>query len=87
MSGSPSLGGSMMTEQAKAAAGTALAATGNVVGARSAAGGVMKKGFLANIGKGAVKSTDTYQHYNRGRLLHPKQEAKESIKLFQNKDK
>ena len=54
MSGSPSLGGSMMTEQAKSAAGTALAATGNVVGARSAAGGVMKKGFLANIGKSAV---------------------------------
>ena len=72
MSGSPSLGGSMMTEQAKAAAGTALAATGNVVGARSAAGGVMKKGFLANIGKGAVRSTEAYQHYPRGRYQFQK---------------
>lgn len=54
MSGAPSLGGSMMTEQAQAAAGTALAATGNVMGARAAAGGFMKKGFLANIGKSAM---------------------------------
>ena len=54
MSGAPSLGGSMMTEQAQAAAGAALAATGNVMGARAAAGGFMKKGFLANIGKSAM---------------------------------
>ena len=54
MSGAPSLGGSMMTEQAQAAAGTALAATGNIAGARAAAGGFMKKGFLANIGKSAM---------------------------------
>mgnify|MGYP004425956249 CR=1 FL=1 len=30
------------------------AATGNVMGARAAAGGFMKKGFLANIGKSAM---------------------------------
>ena len=90
MSGSPSLGGSMMTEQTKAAAGTALAATGNVVGARSAAGGVMKKGFLANIGKGAVRSTEAYQHYYRGRKLQPEPEDDnhhKTVKLFQNKSK
>lgn len=90
MSGSPSLGGSMMTEQAKAAAGTALAATGNVVGARSAAGGVMKKGFLANIGKGAVRSTEAYQHYYRGRKLQPEPEddnQHKTVTLFQNKNK
>lgn len=95
MSGSPSLGGSMMTEQTKAAAGTALAATGNVVGARSAAGGVIKKGFLANIGKGAVKSTDAYQHYSRGRyrLLETSstqsaQKTEKEVTIFKaNKDK
>lgn len=30
------------------------AATGNIAGARAAAGGFMKKGFLANIGKSAM---------------------------------
>ena len=30
------------------------AAIGNVMGARAAAGGFMKKGFLANIGKSAM---------------------------------
>ena len=58
MSGSPSLGGSMMTDQLKSAgstaAGAALAATGNVAGARAAAGGFAKKGFLANIAKSAA---------------------------------
>ena len=58
MSGSPSLGGSMMTDQLKSAgstaAGAALATTGNVAGARAAAGGFAKKGFLANIAKSAA---------------------------------
>ena len=58
MSGSPSLGGSMMTDQLKstasAAGGAALAATGNVAGAKAAAGGFAKKGFLANIAKSAA---------------------------------
>lgn len=30
------------------------AATGNIAGVRAAAGGFMKKGFLANIGKSAM---------------------------------
>ena len=48
----------MMTDQLKSAgstaAGAALAATGNVAGARAAAGGFAKKGFLANIAKSAA---------------------------------
>jgi len=48
----------MMTDQLKSAgstaAGAALAATGNIAGARAAAGGFAKKGFLANIAKSAA---------------------------------
>ena len=48
----------MMTDQLKSAGSTAawaaLAATGNVAGARAAAGGFAKKGFLANIAKSAA---------------------------------
>ena len=59
LNGTPNLGGSMMTAQlgkaASTAAGTAMAATGNVAGAAMVAkGGGGFKGGLASIGKSAV---------------------------------
>lgn len=67
LSGQPSLGGSMMTEQANKAVAAGMMAAGNVAGAKANAGGALKRGFLTEIAKAAAANYTPYKHYKAGR--------------------